>query len=149
MNTESNINPDQYYTIIQKEFWLKWFSKLMFTLISVKLWGLIACTWVSTYLLICHEMVMVGDTAYELGINGTQWVTFNTTIWGLIFGMKEVFRVMERKDQNDVRLIKEDNTSKEHIAKITASTMVGQTNSPGQHSTYTTEGKEVVGTEPD
>ncbi|MHA7109227.1 hypothetical protein ACRTDU_03820 [Sunxiuqinia elliptica] len=144
MNKKSNINQEEFYTIIQKEFWLKWFSKLMFTLISVKLWGLIAGTWVSTYLLICHKMVEVGGQTYELGINGAQWVTFNTTIWGLIFGMKEIFRVMDQKDRNDEKIIKEDNKTREELAKITASTM--QTVS--SQSSYTADGKEVVGDEP-
>ena len=144
MNTKSNIDQHEFYSINQKEFWLKWFSKLMFTLISVKLWGLIACTWVSTYLLVCHEMIVVGNQSYEMGINGTQWVTFNTTIWGLIFGMKEIFRVMDKKDQNDQRIIKEDNKAKKEIAKITASTMTGANDSTTQ-STYTAEGKEIVG----
>ena len=147
MNTKSNIDQHEFYSINQKEFWLKWFSKLMFTLISVKLWGLIACTWVSTYLLVCHEMIVVGDQSYEMGINGTQWVTFNTTIWGLIFGMKEIFRVMDKKDQNDQKIIEEDNKTKKEIAKITASTMTGANDSATQ-STYTAEGKEVVGSEP-
>ncbi|SFF19283.1 hypothetical protein [Sunxiuqinia elliptica] len=144
MNKKSNINQEEFYTIIQKEFWLKWFSKLMFTLISVKLWGLIAGTWVSTYLLICHKMVEVGGQTYELGINGAQWVTFNTTIWGLIFGMKEIFRVMDQKDRNDEKIIKEDNKTREELAKITASTM----QSNATQSNYTAEGKEVVGDEP-
>lgn len=148
MNQESNIKQDEFYTIVQKEFWLKWFSKLMFTLISVKLWGLIACTWVSTYLLLYHQMVPIGEQAYELGINGAQWVTFNTTIWGLIFGMKEVFRVMDKKDRNDERILQGDNAHKEQIAKITASTMPTQPNAPANQSTYTAEGKEVVGSEP-
>ena len=148
MNTKSNINQDEFYTIIQKEFWLKWFSKLMFTLISVKLWGLIAATWVSTYLLLCHEMVQVGESTYELGITGTQWVTFNTTIWGLIFGMKEIFRVMDNKDRNDERILKADNQSKEQIAKITASTMPATGGTADLQSTFTAEGKEIVGSEP-
>lgn len=147
MNTKSNINQDEFYTIIQKEFWLKWFSKLMFTLISVKLWGLIACTWVSTYLLLCHEMLPVGDQVYELGISGAQWVTFNTTIWGLIFGMKEIFRVMDNKDRSDAKIIKQDNETKEEIAKITASTMT-PAGAAGSKSSYTADGKEVVADEP-
>ncbi|KOH46076.1 hypothetical protein [Sunxiuqinia dokdonensis] len=147
MNSKSNINQDEFYTITQKEFWLKWFSKFMFTLISVKVWGLIACTWVSTYLLLCHEMVSVGDQVYELGITGAQWVTFNTTIWGLIFGMKEIFRVMDNKDRSDAKIIQEDNRTKEEIAKITASTMT-PTGASGSKSTYTADGKEVVADEP-
>lgn len=148
MNPKGTIDQEEFYTIIQKEFWLKWFSKLMFTLISVKLWGLIACTWVSTYLLLHHQMIQVGENAYELGITGAQWVTFNTTIWGLIFGMKEIFRVMDKKDRNDERIIKADNDSKEQIAKITASTLPTTAAASGQQSSYTAEGKEVVGNEP-
>ena len=117
----------------------------MFTLISVKLWGLIACTWVSTYLLIHHKMISVGESSYTLGINGTQWVTFNTTIWGLIFGMKEIFRVMERKDKNDERIIKEDHKVREQIAKIEAS---AQPAVAEQGSVFTPDGKEIVGSEP-
>ena len=145
---KSNINPEEFYTISQKEFWLKWFSKLMFTLISVKLWGLIAGTWVSTYLLLCHKMIVLGENTYNLGISGAQWVTFNTTIWGLIFGMKEIFRVMDRKDKNDEKIIKEDNKIKEQLAKIEASTVGAQSGSPGQKPGFTADGKEVVGSEP-
>ena len=144
--TKSNINQEEFYTISQKEFWLKWFSKLMFTLISVKLWGLIACTWVSTYLLIHHQLISIGENSYELGITGAQWVTFNTTIWGLIFGMKEIFRVMERKDRNDEKIIKEDNKTKAEIAKITASSIINPASET--QSTYNAEGKEIVGSEP-
>lgn len=148
MNTKSNINQEEFYTVNQKAFWLKWLSKLMFTLISVKVWGLIAGTWVSTYLLICHELVVVGDKTYELGINGAQWVTFNTTIWGLIFGMKEIFRVMDKKDKNDEKIIQADNETKTEIARITASTMNTQDAGTTGQSVYTSEGKEIVGTEP-
>ncbi|WP_159520469.1 hypothetical protein [Sunxiuqinia indica] len=162
--TKSNISQEEFYTVTQKEFWLKWTSKLMFTLISVKLWGLIACTWVSTYLLLHHQLVEIGQNAYELGITGGQWVTFNTTIWGLIFGMKEIFRVMEKKDRNDEKIIKadnktkheiaqinadtlkEDNKAKKEIAKINASTVNGS--AAGAQPSYTAEGKEVVGDEP-
>ncbi len=145
---KSNINPDEYYTITQKEFWLKWVSKLLFTLISVKLWGLVACTWVSTYLLLYHKLVVIGENSYNIGINGAQWITFNTTIWGLIFGMKEIFRVMDKKDKNDEKIIKEDNKIKEQIARIEASTVDQSGVSLGKKPSFTAEGKEIVGTEP-
>ncbi|MCT4637439.1 MAG: hypothetical protein N4A72_07005 [Bacteroidales bacterium] len=64
----------------------KWGNKLLFTAISVKLWGLIAGTWLSTWLLLNNH------------IKDSHWLTFNTTIWALIFGMKEIFRISERKD---------------------------------------------------
>ena len=145
---KSNINPEEFYTISQKEFWLKWFSKLMFTLISVKLWGLVACTWVSTYLLLCHKMIVIGEHSYNMGINGAQWVTFNTTIWGLIFGMKEIFRVMDKKDKNDEKIIKEDNKAKEQIARITTSATSQSVDPGGTKPSFTPEGKEIVGNEP-
>ena len=142
----SNIDPDEYYTISQKEFWLKWISKLMFTLISVKLWGLVASICISTYLLLNHKLILVGESSYNLGINGTQWVTFNTTIWGLIFGMKEIFRVMDRKDKNDEKIIKEDHKIREQLAKIELSKLA--TEQSNTSSGFNSEGKEIVGTEP-
>jgi len=45
-----------------------------------------------------HEPVIIGGRLIEYGINGAQWVTFNTTIWALIFGMKEIFRISEQHD---------------------------------------------------
>jgi hypothetical protein len=83
----------EYYLLGEQGFWNKFFSKLLFTLISVKVWGLIAATAVSTWLLIIHNTsnpYEVGGEVFERGINGAQWVTFNTTIWALIFGMKEI-----------------------------------------------------------
>ncbi len=145
---KSNIDPQEFYTISQKEFWLKLVSKFMFTIISVKLWGLVACTWVSTYLLLNHELIEVGKNTYTLGINGAQWVTFNTTIWGLIFGMKEIFRVMDKKDKNEEKVIQEDNKVREQLARIEAS-KTGQAVDPkGTKPVFNAEGKEVVGVEP-
>ncbi|GEM_PF-6808125 len=67
----------------------KWGNKLLFTAISVKLWGLIAGTWLSTWLLLNNH------------IKDSHWLTFNTTIWALIFGMKEIFRISERKESRE------------------------------------------------
>ena len=91
-------------TINETGFCPRWLSKLLFTLISVKVWGLIAGTIVSTWLLMVHlnhEPVIIGGKLIEYGINGTQWVTFNTTIWALIFGMKEIFRISEQRDNTE------------------------------------------------
>ena len=33
-------------------------------------------------------------------ISGGDWITFNTTVWALIYGMKEVFRIAERRDKS-------------------------------------------------
>ena len=65
----------------RKEMLGRWTEKILFTLISVKIWGLVIGTWLSTWLLLSDK------------ISGGQWVTFNTTIWALIFGMKEIFRI--------------------------------------------------------
>lgn len=95
------MKPTRNLTTNETGFWPRWFGKLFFTLISVKLWGLIAGTAISTWLLLInlsHEPVLVGNTVIEHGINGTQWVTFNTTIWALIFGMKEIYRISEQSD---------------------------------------------------
>ena len=100
-------------------FWPVWLSKLLFTLISVKVWGLIAGTLVSTWLLMVHlnhEPVIIGGRLIEYGINGTQWVTFNTTIWALIFGMKEIFRISEQRDVTELENLKERLESKLKIA---------------------------------
>ena len=100
-------------------FWQKWFSKLFYTLISVKVWGLIAGTIVSTWLLMVHlnhEPVIIGGRFIEYGINGAQWVTFNTTIWALIFGMKEIFRISEQHDFAEQENLKENLNTKLKIA---------------------------------
>jgi hypothetical protein len=72
----------------QIQVWKKiWFSKMLFTLISVKMWGLIVGTIVST-------------TLFNNGmISGGDWIIFNTTVWAMIYGMKEVFRIAERRDK--------------------------------------------------
>ncbi len=128
---------DEYLTINEHGFWAKWLSKLLFTLISVKVWGLVASTAVSTYL-ICKGL-----------IDKEQWVTFNTTIWALIFGMKEIFRVMDRKDQNEEVIIEQENQTKEKIAQLKASTAKIEAGLPDVDiPAFTREGKEIVGDEP-
>ena len=81
------------YKLGEKDFWTSWFSKLLFTLISVKVWGLVAGTSVSTILL------------YKGMISGGDWITFNTTVWALIYGMKEVFRIAEGRDKAERMLM--------------------------------------------
>jgi hypothetical protein len=132
---KKNTIRDEYFTVTERGFWPKWLSKLLFTLISVKVWGLVACTWVSTYL-ICKGL-----------IDKEQWVTFNTTIWALIFGMKEVFRVMDRKDQNEEKLINADNKTKENIARIKAEVVKTEAATP-DCPPQTADGKEIVGDDP-
>lgn len=102
-------------------FWPRWFGKLFFTLISVKVWGLIAGTSVSTWLLLInlnHEPVLIGNTVIEHGINGAQWVTFNTTIWALIFGMKEIYRISEQSDFAEEVKLRENLDHKVKLAEM-------------------------------
>ena len=94
---------DRKYDVNEKKFWLKWISKLLFTLISVKVWGLFAGTAISTLLVYNNQMT------------GTQWVTFNTTIWALIFGMKEVFRIAEGREKSERMLNAQKSQAEEKI----------------------------------
>ncbi len=112
-------------------FWPSWISKFLFTLISVKVWGLVACTWISTWLLL--------NSFLEKG----QWLTFNTTIWALIFGMKEIFRIAEKRDSTEQENLKEYFDSKLKISSM-------MSNAPdASKTTFTKEGFEIVGDEPD
>ena len=89
------------YKLGDTGFWPAWYAKILFTIISVKVWGLVASMAVSTWLLLIHQRYepwRIGGSIIEHGINGAQWVTFNTTVWALIYGMKEIFRIAEHKD---------------------------------------------------
>lgn len=127
---------DKRYSVEQKQFWFLWMSKFLFTLISVKFWGLVGSISISTYLIIIKR------------IEATEWVTFNTTIWGLIFGMKEIFRVMESKDNNENKMLEKKVEAKETLAKIEASTKTSLMTETAHASRFTPDGKEIVGTEP-
>jgi hypothetical protein len=114
----------------------------------VKVWGLVASIVVSTYLLLLHNAnapYQVGGNVFERGINGAQWVTFNTTIWALIFGMKEIFKISESRDDTDMETMAQQNESKKQIASIMST---GSAN-PGTVSQFTPDGKEIVSEEPD
>ncbi|MCK5617696.1 hypothetical protein KAR91_88345 [Candidatus Pacearchaeota archaeon] len=128
-------------------FWPKWFGKLFFTLISVKVWGLLAGTIVSTWLLIVHlnnKPIIVGDNIIEFGINGAQWLTFNTTIWALIFGMKEIFRISEQHDYGEHAKLKENLDTKILIAE-----MMSCQYSDEEDNEELMSGFEQVGNDPD
>ena len=134
--------------INEKGFWPSWFSKLLFTLISVKVWGLVASITVSTILLYLHNKtapIKIGDEIIQFGINGAQWVTFNTTVWALIFGMKEIFRISEKRDKTDSDILKEQADSKIKLASLKSSTE----DKNKSRATFTPDGLEIVGEEPD
>jgi hypothetical protein len=149
-NTKNNkkltMKTQQKLTVTQPGFWPRWFSKLFFTLISVKVWGLIAGTIVSTWLLMVnlnHPPVIIGDRIFEYGINGTQWVTFNTTIWALIFGMKEIFRISEQRDITEQEKLRENLDYKMRIAELISCDV------PDEEPEPKNSGTEKVGHDPD
>ncbi len=124
-------------------FWSTWLSKLLFTLISVKVWGLVAATIVSTWLLLNKGSVQFGETDVRYGITGGQWMTFNTTIWALIFGMKEVFKISEKRDKTEKEVVDKQLESKVKVAAMIEA--------PSNPSTVriNADGTEIVGSEPD
>ena len=128
------VEKDDFYTkpkVYEKEFWGTWGAKLMTTLISVKVWGLIAGTTVSTALVIDGR------------ISNVHWVTFNTTIWGLIFGMKEVFKISESREKTDNRMAEQQLQAEEKRI------VLAQKSKDASATYYTPEGLEIVGAEPD
>ena len=79
-----------------------WLAKLMFTLISIKTWGIVASMAVSSWLLVYNQSLIASGVSAEaigIGITGTQWITFNTTIWTMLFGINEVKKAYQRKDK--------------------------------------------------
>ena len=138
---------DEKTIIGENGFWRKWFSKFLFTIISVKVWGLVAATWVSTCLLLIHDKKIIIEGIEEgiltTGISGGQWLTFNTTIWALIFGMKEIFRITEKKDKDEQVALEQQSKSKERIAAIVTEPQNSSV------TRITKEGLEIVGDEPD
>ncbi|MEO9482557.1 MAG: hypothetical protein ABJG47_03900 [Ekhidna sp.] len=133
---------DEKLIIGEHGFWSTWLSKLLFTLISVKVWGLIAATAVSTWLLMNDGSAQLGEDI-QFGITGSQWMTFNTTIWALIFGMKEVFRISEKRDKTEKEVLNNQLASKEKVAALIES--------PSNPKTVkiNSDGTETVGSEPD
>lgn len=69
------------YYISDKNYWIGAGTKLVDTLISVKVWGLISILTVSTWML------------NQGLISGGEWTTVNTTIFGIIYGMREIFKI--------------------------------------------------------
>jgi len=123
--------PTEKFILGDEGFWGTWFSKLLFTIISVKVWGLFACTIVSTYLLTQNLL------------KGTEWLTFNTTIWALIFGMKEVFRISEGKDKREAALNQQKNDASQQL--LVTSQQIQSGTMPQKDA----DGMEIVGEDPD
>ena len=131
MATQSKKLQNEKSKVGEEGFWESWISKFLFTLISVKVWGLAVSIIVSTVLL---------SGKY---INGAQWLTFNTTIWALIFGMKEVFRIAEGRDKADSVILNQKAEQSVNLAKLNQ--QLANSNNPQVNPV----GTEVVGEEPD
>ena len=123
--------PTEKFILGDVGFWGTWISKLLFTIISVKVWGLFACTIVSSYLLTIKL------------IDGKDWLTFNTTIWALIFGMKEVFRISEGKDKREAALNQQKNDADTQL--LITQQQIQSGNLPQKDA----DGMEIVGEDPD
>lgn len=72
-------------TLFSRQFWDSVGVKIVESLISVKVWGLIAITTISSIFL------------YHDYIGGGDWVTVNGTVYGVIYGMREVFKITRIK----------------------------------------------------
>lgn len=135
------------YKLGDSGFWPAWFSKLLFTLISVKVWGLAASLGVSTWLLLLNYRdipLHVGEVVLDHGLNGAQWVTFNTTIWALIFGMKEIFRITEQRD-----LFLKDNLRTRPVSEAYTKIISKEDENPDKFENENMDGFETVGIEPE
>ncbi len=117
---------------IGDSFFERWFSKFLFTIISVKVWGLAVAIVISTMLLNSGK------------IDNSDWLTFNTTIWALIFGMKEVFKISENKDMAEKEKLQTQIDSKIEIASILA-----KKDDDPTRTTRNQDGTIIVGSEPD
>jgi len=151
------------YGVSSRYFASAFFAKLLYQLISVKVWGLVAGTAISTMLALKNfPRTIISDTGTLMNVDmpllsGAQWTTFNTTIWALIFGMKEVFKVAERRSKQEAKAAKElqEAQAKQELAleevktqkeRIVLSQLQSQTFA---QPTVDSEGHELVGDEPD
>ena len=77
----------RFFTAI---FWDGVGTKIVETLISVKVWGLVATTSISTWLLL-NEYIMGGE-----------WVTLNTCVYATIFGVREIYKIARVNGGDDM-----------------------------------------------
>ena len=159
------------YGVSGRFFASAFFAKFLYQMISVKVWGLIAGTIVSTWLATKNfpRTIMIEGVIQNVNdpiISGVQWTTFNTTIWALIFGMKEVFKVAEQHSKRENKTVKELQTEKTQteleMTKIKANQeleiektkaeaeriLLGQIKTQTR-STMDSEGHEIVNDDPD
>jgi len=144
------LSGSRYLGAADEGFWSAWLGKLLFSLISVKVWGLVAATAVSTWL-VQH------GSGTETYISAAQWLAFNSTVWGIIFGMKEVFRVVESREDADLAIADtEASVNKEATRLRTTAVTSGiaalesrARRAASKVHVINEQGKEVVGDEPD
>ena len=83
-STEDIVLPEgESYAMASLTFWDNIGVKIVETITSIKVLGLATMTSLSTYLLVHGH------------IDGGQWTTTNTAIYGLIFGMREAFKLSQ------------------------------------------------------
>lgn len=145
----TNLNAKESVDIIEKKLGMKdegflsaWGAKLMFSLISVKVWGLVGGTWVSSWLLVNNW------------IDNIHWITFNTTVWGLIFGMKEIFKISTGREKAEIISAEKEFATRQQENWLRAKVALeGQSGSlkPATLSRpkISAEGKEIVPEEPE
>lgn len=126
LNTIQLIHRRDFY----RKMFRKWLANFIDIITSVKVWGLVGGTWVSTYL-------AINDI-----IKGGAWVTFNTTIWALIFGMKEVFKIAKERDRTELSMA-ETQAEIEKDRELRNNPLV-----QSQAANFMQFGKEIVGHNP-
>jgi hypothetical protein len=98
MKTISQTNKDKgFSTFLSFPFWDSVFVKITESLVSVKVWGLISITTLSSIFLV---------KGY---ISGGDWVTINSSVYGIIYGMREIFKMSRIKVFEDK--VKESGTT--------------------------------------
>lgn len=80
-NNELTLEQKYKTVIFSLAFWDRIFVKIVETLVSVKVWGLIGTMLASSYMLANGH------------ITGDNWTTINSTVFGIIYAMREQFKI--------------------------------------------------------
>ena len=81
MIINESTHKDNSNCVLSKDFWNACSVKVITTLLSVKVWGLVACFTIPTILLVKGH------------IDPTAWVSGFTTVPAVIYGMREIFKI--------------------------------------------------------
>ena len=108
----------------------------------MKVWGLVGGTWISTWLLVNRY------------IDNVHWITFNTTVWGLIFGMKEIFKISTGREKAEIVSAEKEFATRQQEnwlrAKVALESQSAARRAPATAGArISAEGKEIVPEEPD